>query len=159
VDSEKRTYVTKHGTVATMNTTAIGGKVEATDMPAEPAVQLEIGSTATERAGATDITDLREAPGAVDDTKPAAKPIETEYDSGMQQSLRYDLSQNDFKSLRRYPARQVAAAARTFKPKTLEKVRRRMERHRQWLSDFLAALDDDSTERAILRGDRPEGDR
>ena len=137
VDSEKRTYVTKHGTIATMDTTAIGGKVEATDMPAEPAVQLEVGSTATERAGATDITDFRETPRAADDNKPAAK-----CDSGMQQSLRHHLSRNDFESLLRHPARQVAAAARMFKPKTLEKIRRRMERHRQWLSDFLVGLDE-----------------
>ena len=142
MDSEKRTYVTKHGTVATMNTTAIGGKVEATDMPAAPAVQLEGGGTETEQAGATDLTDFREAPHRDGDhAKPAAK-----YNSGMQQSLRYYLSQNDLESLLRHPVRQVAAAARTFKPKTLEKVRRRTERHRQWLSDFLAALDDDSTE-------------
>jgi hypothetical protein len=138
----ERTYKTKHGTVATMNTTAIGGKFEAIDMPAAPAVQLEGGGTETEQAGATDLTDFREAPHRDGDhAKPAAK-----YDSGMQGSLKYYLQKDDFGSVVRHPVRQVAAAARTFKPKTLEKVRRRMERHRQWLSDFLAALDDDSTE-------------
>lgn len=139
----ERTYVTKHGTVATMNTTAIGGKFEAIDMPAAPAVQLEGGGTETEQAGATDLTDFREAPHRDGDhARPAAKN-----DSGMQGSLKYYLQKDDLGSVVRHPARQVAAAARTFKPKTLEKVRRRMERHRQWLSDFLAAaLDDDSTE-------------
>ena len=142
VTSEKRIYTTKHGTVATMDTTAIGGKVEATDMPAESAVQLEVAGTATERAGATDITDFREAPRAADDTKPAAK-----CDSGMQRALRSCLSKDDFGFMVRQPARQVAAAARTFTPKPLEKVRQRMECRRKWLADFLAALDDDATER------------
>jgi hypothetical protein len=118
-----------------MDTTAIGGKVEATDMPAAPAVQLEVSGTETERAGITEITDFSEIQ-AGDDAKPVAKP--------MQQTLRFSLSQNDFESVARHPARQVAAAARTFSPKTLAKVRRRMERHRQWLSDFLAALDEEA---------------
>jgi hypothetical protein len=29
-----------------------------------------------------------------------------------------------------------------FTPKTLVKIRKRMERQRQWLTDFLAALDE-----------------
>lgn len=106
VTSERRTYTTKHGTVATMDTRAIGKP------PAPPAAQLEVGRAETDQAGSDNVADIGEAAQAVDDAKPTAKPLETE------NWLKRYLSRNDFSSLVRHPARRVAVAARMSTPQT-----------------------------------------
>ena len=141
IDKPVTRTVNRGGTTYTMDVGAIGGKSKPPALLATSAVQLEVGSTETERDNVGDVADLGQVQAA-DDAKPAAKPVEQEYDSGTQALLKRYLSQNDFPSIVRHPARRVAAAARMFAPKTFAKVRQRMERQRQWLTDFLAALDE-----------------
>jgi hypothetical protein len=126
--TSERTYTTKHGTIATMNTSAIGKPL------APPAPQQDVETAETGRAGGDEVVGVEEAAQAADDAKPAAKPFEA--------GLKYHLSHDDLRSVVARPARQVAAAARLFTPKTLVKIRKRMEPQRQWLTDFLAALDE-----------------
>ena len=135
--TSERTYTTKHGTVAAMDTSAIGKP------PALPAAELDVETAEIEGGGDDEVNDVGDVAQAADDAKPAVKPSEAERNNRADMNnVKCYLRDDNLRAAVHFPARLAAAAVGRARPKTSTDIRKRVERYHQWTAEFLAALDE-----------------
>lgn len=132
--------VIRGGTTYDMDTSAIG---KPSVPPELPAAKLDVETAEVEGAGDDEVNDVKDAAQTADDAKPAAKPSEAERkNKADMHNVKVYLRDDNLRAAVHFPARLAAAAVRRSALKTSTDIRRRVERYRQWTTEFLAALDE-----------------